>query len=1240
MDPHLVNLITDSESAELEVILRLVSEHEPVPEGVREVCRFGSIVTARIERDDITRVHGLDNVDSVKVARPIGIDEDFVSSPKFKMDRNSRNLRRNRTVSGNGVVIGSVDFGLDFTHPEFLNPDGTTKLKALWRQGGPSDSQNRYGYGQIFYEDDINKALESNDPFEALNYDGARSDRGNGSHGTHVLSIAGGKNGVAPDADLVFVDLMTRHTKGRRDLGDSLRLLEALNFIFETAGDMPVVCNCSIGGMGGPKDGRALVEQAMDYMLHQKPGRAICQSCGNYRRARTHSSGTLHTGESRVLEWIVDPNDNTPNEMEIWYPGNDEFDVSVTTPEGSEIIHAALGERKILEGTLGRTGVLHHRALDPTNGDNHINIFLDRAAEPGTYEVSLTARSSTAGGFHAWIERDASGKSQSRFASEDVVPEFSIGTICTGHAPIVVGAYDGFTRNREMARFSSEGPTRDGRQKPDLVAPGVSIAGARSRSKRERQTDLVSFQSGTSMATPHVTGAVALVFEAAGRPLSIGETRHAILTNTDPPSEEKPNRYGNGYLNIDATLSMISNTAFSQENEMSNLPEDETFTNLERGCSCANHTALEKSGLSGDESYGGDFGESVEQYDEESEELGLPEDDEEGREGFEEFIEPSPSPNGANAPFAPAFGPGAFWPIASTHPNGRLVSYKTDTGVTIGNRGRIFGASRSGGRRIHVGVDLFGRFGDPVHAIENGTIVNFFGFCCGDVKTSWALFVAHANGVVNYGEVNPNSLSELGLSRGSPVLAGQQIATVGRNPGGSTMIHFETYLPGTQRSHRWMRGRNRPRNLLNPTRALLDLMENGLDPAGRALPLPVTPTFPPVSPPPVIPPSLLAHSCQPGEGPPAALPDPTGAGLHPLIRRGTTRLKSRNPTVGDAQGLLNNFLDALRSGHPQCGAGADIASLRQRLVSIGVSQMTVDCRFGPQTEAVTKLFQRCAFPLDPRQWDGVIGAQTWAKLEPYRTPAVIIPSPPLNPPTPIIPTPPPLVPPLTGSYPIDPLKPYGPRWRTRRPPGLPSGARQSSTVGAAMSAVEQNARAHGLGETFVAVCKNLAQFESRAIYALPANIFDARPPSARPPGKSIVTAWGVFQFNRDAWTALVPPAERASRASFVPAGTAGCSARRGCVYPWDSSPDEEIRRPIEKYSQLFSEIRAAGGSDLAAARGVRLWHASPMVLYPRYLSNGRTSGFEAAWQRVPADRRNRIDGRLTQGGINAEYDYA
>ncbi len=221
------------------------------------------------------------------------------------------------------------------------------------------------------------------------------------------------------------------------------------------------------------------------------------------------------------------------------------------------------------------------------------------------------------------------------------------------------------------------------------------------------------------------------------------------------------------------------------------------------------------------------------------------------------------------------------------------------------------------------------------------------------------------------------------------------------------------------------------------------------------------------------------------------------------------------------------------------------------------------------------------------------------------------------------------------TYPVKPGEDYGSTWKNNLPPGLPTWARKTSTKAAAISFVQKEAQQQGLGALFVKAVAQMAKTESQGRFALPAIKFNNNPPSRRPPGEKLITAWGVFQFNRDAWTALVPVSERNSYKSFKPKGDSGCRSSAGCVYPWNSTPEEEISRPIKRYAELFREIKNAGGSDIDGAVGLRLWHISPVGLYKPWLGIGRRSGFRAAWDSLSSSKKLRILSFIKNAGISS-----
>jgi hypothetical protein len=256
-----------------------------------------------------------------------------------------------------------------------------------------------------------------------------------------------------------------------------------------------------------------------------------------------------------VVNVITSVDDFTPNELEIWYSGKDEFLVQVESPSGMRSTPVALGTRgEVLDLGGHVVGRLYHRESDPNNSDHHIDLFLDPSAPPGRWRVFLQAVAVRDGRFHAWLERDEfCADCQAHFIESDIDRRCTTGTLANGHLPLVVGAYN--TRGPfvgDVAVFSSAGPTRDGRPKPDLVAPGVGILAARSAPRGSRRsTGMLTRKSGTSFAAPHVTGAVALCLQGAPW-LEGSQIRELLLRCARPASSDGRSwsRLGRGYLDV------------------------------------------------------------------------------------------------------------------------------------------------------------------------------------------------------------------------------------------------------------------------------------------------------------------------------------------------------------------------------------------------------------------------------------------------------------------------------------------------------------------------------------------------------------------------------------------------------------------------------------------------------------------------------------------------------------------
>jgi len=362
---------------------------------------------------------------------------------------------------------------------------------------------------------------------------------------------ANGVPGVAPGADLIFVQVAADDFQETESFGNSRRLLEAVKYVFDkaTALGRPCVVNLSLGTHGGPHDGSTLVEQGFDTLL-EAPNRAIVISAGNSFLRGGHASGQIVAGAARGLNWqigrsqpvtgaLVDP---TPNELEVWYPGNRELALSLVTPSGQTLGPTPLGTTRNIVSGNSVVGLIVHRQRDPNNGDNQIDILLNNRLPLGHWTVELSATGTDSVPFHAWIERDDSG--QSSFSQTDNDSTHTLGSISCGDHTIVVGSYDARHPNHPLSGFSSEGPTRDGKEKPDVSAPGQDIEAAWSLTH-----DRTTIKSGTSMAAPHVTGLIALLLQAGGAPFNIFQIRDAVIStarNNPPSSGGWDSRYGNG----------------------------------------------------------------------------------------------------------------------------------------------------------------------------------------------------------------------------------------------------------------------------------------------------------------------------------------------------------------------------------------------------------------------------------------------------------------------------------------------------------------------------------------------------------------------------------------------------------------------------------------------------------------------------------------------------------------------
>lgn len=533
---------------------------------------------------------------------------EFVEAPRIfhqGIDTSRREVRadpaqlRSSQSTGRGVIIGIIDFGFDFTLEDFIDVDGESRILYLWDQAlqpQPGEqSPEGFIYGVEYDRGAIQRALGHVDPFKVVRHRPEPA-----AHGTHVASIAAGNGrsgdgsypggryiGIAPETDLILVQPYLISWNGA-PLSTSTNVVDAAAYIFKKAEELgrPCVINMSLAQNGGSHDGESVVERAFDRML-EVPGRAIVIAAGNEHEWNGHARGQLTPrNASRALHWEVGQgrssvavpgsstvSDRTPNEMEIWYDSRGELRVRVVEPGGGATPWIDPDNRNYFPLGANRVFIDSER-FTILNGDGRIYVYVEPpeggSVTTGTWEVQLELRGSRSTRFDAWIERDARSEpngfaDQSVFADVDFDERTTIGMPATGRRTIVVANYDHRSDAGVpvLSSTSGRGPTRDGRAKPEISAPGTKIVAAHALGGRPGGLSgtypVRTSMTGTSMAAPHVAGALALVLQA-NMSLTAGQMRAILAASSRPPptgSEGHDPAWGFGMLDAASAVALV-----------------------------------------------------------------------------------------------------------------------------------------------------------------------------------------------------------------------------------------------------------------------------------------------------------------------------------------------------------------------------------------------------------------------------------------------------------------------------------------------------------------------------------------------------------------------------------------------------------------------------------------------------------------------------------------------------------
>lgn len=453
-----------------------------------------------------------------------------------------------RPLLGDGVLVAVIDSGVDYTHPEFLNADGTTRILYYWDQSLPGNPPQGFETGTEYNKKQIDAALRLKEPLPSRDFSG---------HGTAVMGIAAGNSGVAPRSAILAVKL-------GNPLSDSFprttELMRALAYTYRKAEELrlPVVINLSFGTVYGPHNGTSLLETYITQLADRWKS-VIVIGTGNEGEAAGHTSGEWGASIEEV-ELAVGAFE-TGLSVQLWKSYADEFDITLIHPSGEQIgpISEQLGTARYQIG--GTELLIFYGKPSPYRVSQEIFFdFLPKETyvDGGIWKFRFTPRKIVDGRYDMWLPGNAVLGRDTRFYRSN--PDNTLTIPSSARGVVAVGAYN--SASLTYAPFSGRGtqsaapyPTGIFLQKPDLAAPGVNIRSAAVGGGYAPVT-------GTSFAAPFVTGAAAMLMQwgitDGNDPFLYGEKIRAYLIRGAQPlpgRESYPNpRVGYGVLCVKESL--------------------------------------------------------------------------------------------------------------------------------------------------------------------------------------------------------------------------------------------------------------------------------------------------------------------------------------------------------------------------------------------------------------------------------------------------------------------------------------------------------------------------------------------------------------------------------------------------------------------------------------------------------------------------------------------------------------
>ena len=471
-------------------------------------------------------------------------------------------------LTGNGVLVGFIDTGIDYTNPVFRYEDGSSRIAFLWDQtiedGTPPPG---IYYGANYSREEINRALEAENPYEIV----PSQDR-NG-HGTFMAGVAcGGLDvandfiGAAPNAQIAVVKLkeakqylkeffFVKEGVPAYQENDIMMAVAYLDGVANSL-NLPLVICIGVGSANGSRAGNSNLSTYLNYICNRRK-RSVVVATGNEAGVRHHFLGEI-TDNVEYEDVEINVSEDTDGFfVELWAGAPELFEVAVFSPTGEEMPRVPVreGRSTVYDFIFEQTTVSVDYQIEARRTASLLVYLRFINPKAGVWKIRVYPETTVAGDYHMWLPLRQFTDGEIYFLRSN--PNTTLTVPSSATQVISVGAYNG--ANGGVYADSGRGYLTTGEVKPDFVAPGVDVYGPGTRGNYIRQ-------SGTSAAAAITAGAVAQVMQWAivdrnAPTISNTGIKNMLIRGTGRTAgREFPNQeWGYGTLNIYTAFEMLRN---------------------------------------------------------------------------------------------------------------------------------------------------------------------------------------------------------------------------------------------------------------------------------------------------------------------------------------------------------------------------------------------------------------------------------------------------------------------------------------------------------------------------------------------------------------------------------------------------------------------------------------------------------------------------------------------------------